>query len=175
MEETLTPVVSATGLTKEFRDFWGRPKARAVNDIDFEIRPGEVVGLLGPNGSGKSTTVKMLLGLLYPTGGTEYLNEMLIKYNLEKCDVNKRADLAGNYFYQVCNGSKSPGRDKLIQIALGFPLTLSETQYLLRLGGHSELYVRNSRDAFLMFAIEKGYELQRVNELLYANKKELLE
>ena len=69
MEETLTPVVSATGLTKEFRDFWGRPKARAVNDIDFEIRPGEVVGLLGPNGSGKSTTVKMLLGLLYPTGG----------------------------------------------------------------------------------------------------------
>lgn len=63
------PIVSAVGLTKEFRDFWGRPKARAVNDIDFEIRPGEVVGLLGPNGSGKSTTVKMLLGLLYPTGG----------------------------------------------------------------------------------------------------------
>ena len=69
MEDNIIPVVSATGLTKEFRDFWGRPKARAVNDIDFEIRPGEVVGLLGPNGSGKSTTVKMLLGLLYPTGG----------------------------------------------------------------------------------------------------------
>ena len=68
-EKIIPPVVSATGLTKEFRDFWGRPKARAVNDIDFEIRPGEVVGLLGPNGSGKSTTVKMLLGLLYPTGG----------------------------------------------------------------------------------------------------------
>ena len=62
-------VVSAVGLNKVFRDFWNRPKARAVNDIDFEIRPGEVVGLLGPNGSGKSTTVKMLLGLLYPTGG----------------------------------------------------------------------------------------------------------
>lgn len=65
----LETVVSAVGLTKEFRDFWGRPKARAVNDIDFEIKQGEVVGLLGPNGSGKSTTVKMLLGLLYPTGG----------------------------------------------------------------------------------------------------------
>ena len=69
MDEKTAPIVSAVGLTKEFRDFWGRPKARAVNDIDFEIRPGEVVGLLGPNGSGKSTTVKMLLGLLYPTGG----------------------------------------------------------------------------------------------------------
>ena len=65
----LETVVSAVGLTKEFRDFWGRPKARAVNDIDFEIRQGEVIGLLGPNGSGKSTTVKMLLGLLYPTAG----------------------------------------------------------------------------------------------------------
>ena len=69
MERTYEPVVQAVGLTKMFRDFWNRPKARAVNGIDFEIRPGEVVGLLGPNGSGKSTTVKMLLGLLYPTGG----------------------------------------------------------------------------------------------------------
>ncbi len=63
------PVVQAIGLTKTFRDFWNRPKARAVNDIDFEIRPGEVIGLLGPNGSGKSTTVKMILGLLYPSAG----------------------------------------------------------------------------------------------------------
>jgi len=63
------PVVSAIGLTKEFRDFWNRPKAKAVNDIDFEVCEGEVIGLLGPNGSGKSTTVKMILGLLYPTAG----------------------------------------------------------------------------------------------------------
>ncbi|MBQ7403596.1 MAG: ATP-binding cassette domain-containing protein [Lentisphaeria bacterium] len=62
-------IVEAVGLVKEFRDFWNRPKARAVNDIDFEVKEGEVIGLLGPNGSGKSTTVKMLLGLLYPTGG----------------------------------------------------------------------------------------------------------
>lgn len=67
--EVRPPVVSAVGLTKVFRDFWNRPKAKAVNDIDFEVREGEVLGLLGPNGSGKSTTVKMLLGLLYPTGG----------------------------------------------------------------------------------------------------------
>ncbi|MBQ9770852.1 MAG: ABC transporter ATP-binding protein [Lentisphaeria bacterium] len=62
-------IVEAVGLVKEFRDFWNRPKAKAVNDIDFEVREGEVLGLLGPNGSGKSTTVKMLLGLLYPTAG----------------------------------------------------------------------------------------------------------
>jgi len=61
--------VAVRGLTKIFKDFWGRPKARAVDNIDFTVRRGEVFGLLGPNGSGKSTTVKMLLGLLYPTKG----------------------------------------------------------------------------------------------------------
>ena len=62
-------VIRAAGLTKVFQDFWGRPKARAVDNVDFEVRRGEVFGLLGPNGSGKSTTIKMLLGLLYPTKG----------------------------------------------------------------------------------------------------------
>ena len=62
-------VVAVRGLTKVFKDFWGRSKARAVDTVDFEVRRGEVFGLLGPNGSGKSTTVKMLLGLLYPTKG----------------------------------------------------------------------------------------------------------
>jgi len=62
-------VVSVRGLTKVFKDFWNRPKARAVDNVDFEVRRGEVFGLLGPNGSGKSTTVKLILGLLYPTKG----------------------------------------------------------------------------------------------------------
>jgi ABC-2 type transport system ATP-binding protein len=62
-------IVSVRGLTKVFKDFWGRSKARAVDNVDFEVRRGEVFGLLGPNGSGKSTTVKLLLGLLYPTKG----------------------------------------------------------------------------------------------------------
>lgn len=62
-------VVSVRGLTKVFKDFWNRPKARAVDNVDFEVRRGEVFGLLGPNGSGKSTTVKLILGLLHPTKG----------------------------------------------------------------------------------------------------------
>ena len=69
MSNERMPVVQAVGLGKTFRDFWNRPKAKAVDDLDFDIQPGEVIGLLGPNGSGKSTTVKMLLGLLYPTAG----------------------------------------------------------------------------------------------------------
>ena len=62
-------VVYVRGLTKVFKDFWNRPKARAVDGVDFEVRKGEIFGLLGPNGSGKSTTIKLLLGLLNPTKG----------------------------------------------------------------------------------------------------------
>jgi len=68
-KQTSEVVVSVRGLTKVFKDFWNRPKARAVDNVDFEVRKGEVFGLLGPNGSGKSTTVKLILGLLYPTKG----------------------------------------------------------------------------------------------------------
>ncbi len=57
------------GVGKVFRDFWMRPRVRAVQDLDLTVRRGEVLGLLGPNGSGKSTTIKMILGLLYPSSG----------------------------------------------------------------------------------------------------------
>ena len=53
-------VVKVQGLTKVFKDFWNRPKAKAVNDVSFDIRRGEVFGLLGPNGSGKSTTMMLI-------------------------------------------------------------------------------------------------------------------
>ncbi|MFN9368129.1 MAG: ABC transporter ATP-binding protein [Planctomycetia bacterium] len=61
--------IKCVGLVKTFRDFWMRPRVRAVEGVDLEVRRGEVFGLLGPNGSGKSTTIKMLLGLLTPTSG----------------------------------------------------------------------------------------------------------
>jgi ABC-2 type transport system ATP-binding protein len=62
-------VISAVGLTKVFKDFWRRASVRAVSNLDLQIYPGEIYGLLGPNGSGKSTTIKMILGLLRPTRG----------------------------------------------------------------------------------------------------------
>jgi len=62
-------VIETQNLTKVYRDFWGRPKVRALNALDLEIRKGEIFGLLGPNGSGKSTTIKLLLGLLFPSSG----------------------------------------------------------------------------------------------------------
>ncbi len=62
-------VIETRNLTKIYRDFWGRSKVRALQALDLEVRQGEVFGLLGPNGSGKTTTMKLLLGLLFPTEG----------------------------------------------------------------------------------------------------------
>ena len=68
-QKSQTPVVACQRLTKVFKDFWIRPRVRAVEDLSLEIMPHEIFGLLGPNGSGKSTTIKMILGLLNPTRG----------------------------------------------------------------------------------------------------------
>ncbi|MGQ0634050.1 MAG: ABC transporter ATP-binding protein [Planctomycetaceae bacterium] len=62
-------VIQTRNLTKIYRDFWGRKKVRALNSLSLEVYKGEVFGLLGPNGSGKTTTLKLLLGLLFPTEG----------------------------------------------------------------------------------------------------------
>lgn len=62
-------IIETQNLSKIYRDFWGRQKVRALKALDLEVRKGEIFGLLGPNGSGKSTTIKLLLGLLFPTSG----------------------------------------------------------------------------------------------------------
>jgi ABC-2 type transport system ATP-binding protein len=63
------PVIACQRLSKVFKDFWMRDRARAVDGVDFIVNEREVFGLLGPNGSGKSTTIKLILGLLKPTSG----------------------------------------------------------------------------------------------------------
>ena len=66
-------VVETRSLTKVYRDFWGRRKKVALNALDLRIHKGEIFGLLGPNGSGKTTTIKLLLGLLFPTSGDAFV------------------------------------------------------------------------------------------------------
>lgn len=68
-QKSAPTVVAVQGLTKTFKDFWMRTRARAVDGVSFEVRHGEIFGLLGPNGSGKSTTIKIILGLLKQTSG----------------------------------------------------------------------------------------------------------
>src|ERR1041385_9180063 len=70
MTSANSEAVLAENLTKVYKDFWGRDKVRALDDLNLTIHRGEVFGLLGPNGSGKSTTIKLLLGLIFPSHGS---------------------------------------------------------------------------------------------------------
>lgn len=66
-------VIETRSLSKVYRDFWGRKKVQALKPLDIEVKQGEIFGLLGPNGSGKSTTIKLVLGLLFPTSGRVFV------------------------------------------------------------------------------------------------------
>ena len=65
--------IKTENLTKAYRSFWGRKNVLALNKLNIVIRKGEIFGLLGPNGSGKTTTLKLLLGLIFPTAGRAYI------------------------------------------------------------------------------------------------------
>jgi ABC-2 type transport system ATP-binding protein len=61
------PLVLASHLTRRYGDF------TAVEDLDLEVRAGELFGFLGPNGAGKTTTLRMLVGLLLPSAGEAFV------------------------------------------------------------------------------------------------------
>ena len=92
-------------LTKVYRDFWGRPKVQALKALDLQVHRGEIFGLLGPNGSGKTTTIKLLLGLLFPTEG-----EALI-FNEPTTNVAKNERIGylpeESYLYKFLNAEET--------------------------------------------------------------------
>ncbi|MBI2932945.1 MAG: ABC transporter ATP-binding protein [Planctomycetes bacterium] len=63
-------VIQTKNLSKTYKDFWGRARVTALNDLSIDVVRGEVFAIIGPNGSGKTTTMKLLLGLLFPSMGS---------------------------------------------------------------------------------------------------------
>ena len=127
-------VIETQNLTKIYKDFWGRPKVRALNALDLEIRKGEIFGLLGPNGSGKSTTIKLLLGLLFPTRGralvfgqeaTEVTKNERIGYLPEESYLYKyltaeeTLDFYGRLFDMPAKRRKERAAELIEQVGLG--------------------------------------------------------
>jgi ABC-2 type transport system ATP-binding protein len=98
-------VIEARALSKVYRDFWGRQKVRALKALDLEVYRGEIFGLLGPNGSGKSTTIKLLLGLLFPTDG------QALVFGKEATDVSKNERIGylpeESYLYKFLNAEET--------------------------------------------------------------------
>lgn len=100
-----TAAIHTEGLTKIYRDFWGRPKVTALDNLNLTIERGEVFGLLGPNGSGKSTTIKLLLGLIFPTEGTAHV----LGEPAGNTVINQRIGFLPeeSYLYKFLNGEET--------------------------------------------------------------------
>ena len=96
----------------------------------------------------------------------DHLDALLDQKETSKAEVIYRAGLDTVYGYQIFNGTRKPSRDKLLQLAFGFPLTYKETLTLLRIAGVDSLYVRRRRDSMIIFALNKGFSLEQLNELL---------
>ena len=85
----MTPVVQVSQLTKRFGDF------TAVDNISFEVRPGEILGLLGPNGAGKTTTIQMLLNVVTPTAGAIRMFGLDLQTHSE--DILRQVNFSSTY------------------------------------------------------------------------------
>jgi ABC-2 type transport system ATP-binding protein len=98
-------IIETRALSKVYRDFWGRQKVRALKGLDLEIQQGEIFGLLGPNGSGKTTTIKLLLGLLFPTSG------QALVFGRDAVDVAKNERIGylpeESYLYKFLNAEET--------------------------------------------------------------------
>ena len=104
----------------------------------------------------------------------EVLEQMLEKYKKVKIEVIKAARFDYTYGYQIFDGRKRPKREKLLQMAFGFPLCLEDTNRLLRAGGVAGLYVRCKRDVICMYCLHKGMTLEECNSYLYQLGEETL-
>ena len=106
---TATPssdvVIETRNLSKIYKDFWGRKKVHALKSLDIEVRKGEIFGLLGPNGSGKSTTIKLVLGLLFPTSGR------VLVFDKDATETKKNEQIGylpeESYLYQFLNAEET--------------------------------------------------------------------
>ena len=90
LSKTFKKPIREEGLKGMIKGLFSRQyeEVRAVDQISFDIEEGEIVGYIGANGAGKSTTIKMMCGILYPTGGSVTVNGMSFENDRQKINKN---------------------------------------------------------------------------------------
>ena len=99
---------------------------------------------------------------------SDYLNYLLEERCLERKDVIREAGIDATYGYQLFTGARThPARDKVLSLAFVLRCTLRETERLLQAAGVSRLYVKERRDAIVVFCLDQHATLAEANESLY--------
>lgn len=96
----------------------------------------------------------------------EYLLKLLKEKGLKRSYIARETNSNNSYIYEIFKGDKIPSRDKLIAITIAMHLNEDETQRALKIAGHSELYPRKKRDAAILFAIKRGFDIDKTERLL---------
>ncbi|WP_343101098.1 hypothetical protein [Romboutsia sp. MSSM.1001216sp_RTP31141st1_G3_RTP31141_220114] len=96
-----------------------------------------------------------------------FFEDILKHKQITKSELIKNACIDRTYGYQILNGSKKPSRDKVIKLCIGASLDIKETNKALRLADCGELYSKNLRDAVIIFGVNKGIGILKLDELLY--------
>lgn len=96
-----------------------------------------------------------------------FLSKKIQEKELSPARLWENSQIQRNYGYQILNGTKLPGRDKVIALCLSLALSLEETQRALSLANAGALYARRKRDSILIFSLEKGLSVIDTNMLLY--------
>ena len=125
-----TPIVAISGLTKRYGE------TVALDNLSFSLRPGTITGFLGPNGAGKSTTLRLLLGLAEPTGGTAYV------FGRRYCDIERPGRLVGAVLESNDFHPGRSGRDHLRVLAVISDVDSRRIEEMLDVVGLSDAAAR---------------------------------
>lgn len=97
----------------------------------------------------------------------EYMKAFLQKHEMTDAALIKASLLPRTYAYQILNGTKNPGRDKVLALCIAAGMDYEETQRALALSNMGKLYPRRREDSIIIFALEQKLSVLQTNELLY--------
>ena len=102
----------------------------------------------------------------YPKDLSSYIKAILAEKGMSTADMQKKSGIDRTYIYQIMDGSKNPGRDKIIAMAVACKMTLPECQRALEIAQEGILYAKNRRDSILIYAVNNRLSIMETNALL---------
>lgn len=104
----------------------------------------------------------------------EELTRLIKEKNIPKAELAKKSGMSEVYLYQVLSGRRGPSRDRVVCICIGLKCTLAETQDLLKKCRYVPLYSKVRRDAVIMYALQKGWGVDELNDNLFQIEEETM-